>query len=242
VDQDHHDRHTQQPVEHGPKIPSARFTIKEPVVSSPLGDNTSIAPRCGRCMLCGTMTLLIVGVALFIGAHLIPSVPSLRDRLKRQVGGNAYRGLFALVSLVGFVLVVMGMGRASSVPLWDPPAWGHRVPVFVMPVALILFVAAFMPTNLKRLTRHPMLWGVTLWAAVHLVANNGDLASLILFGSFGAFSLFDMWSANQRGTQLSSKAVPYWRDLLVVVVGGVVFMGLLHSHAMLFGMPVSLGM
>jgi len=187
------------------------------------------------------MTLLIVGVALFIGAHLIPSVPSLRDRLKRQVGGNAYRGLFALVSLVGFVLLVMGMGRAPFVPLWDPPAWGHRVPVFGMLLALTLFVAAFMPTNLKRLTRHPMLWGVTLWAAVHLVAN-GDLASLILFGSFGAFSLFDMWSANQRGARLSSKAVPYWRDLLVVAVGGVVYMGLLHSHALLFGMPVSLGM
>jgi uncharacterized membrane protein len=192
-------------------------------------------------MLSRTMTLLIVGVALFIGAHLIPSVPSLRDRLKKHVGGNAYRGLFALVSLVGFVLLVMGMGRAPFVPLWDPPPWGHRVPVFAMPVALTLFVAAFMPTNLKRLTRHPMLWGVTLWAAVHLVAN-GDLASLILFGSFGAFSLFDMWSANQRGAQLSSKAVPYWRDLLVVAVGGVVFMGLLHSHALLFGMPVSLGM
>jgi len=192
-------------------------------------------------MLSRTMTLLIVGVALFIGTHLVPSVPSLRDRLKKQVGGNAYRGLFALVSLVGFVLLVMGMGRAPFVPLWDPPAWGHRVPVFGMPVALVLFVAAFMPTNLKRLTRHPMLWGVTLWAAVHLGAN-GDLASLILFGSFGAFSLFDMWSANQRGALLSSKAVPYWRDLLVVVVGGVVFMGLLHSHAMLFGMPVSLGM
>jgi uncharacterized membrane protein len=192
-------------------------------------------------MLSRTMTLLIVGVALFIGAHLIPSVPSLRDRLKKQVGGNAYRGLFALVSLVGFVLLVMGMGRAPFVPLWDPPPWGHRVPVFGMPLALTLFVAAFMPTNLKRLTRHPMLWGVTLWAAVHLVAN-GDLASLVLFGSFGAFSLFDMWSANQRGAQLSSKAVPYWRDLLVVAVGGVVFMGLLHSHAMLFGMPVSLGM
>lgn len=192
-------------------------------------------------MLSRTMTLLIVGVALFIGAHLIPSVPSLRDRLKRQVGGNAYRGLFALVSLVGFVLLVMGMGRAPFVPLWDPPAWGHRVPVFGMLLALTLFVAAFMPTNLKRLTRHPMLWGVTLWAAVHLVAN-GDLASLILFGSFGAFSLFDMWSANQRGARLSSKAVPYWRDLLVVAVGGVVYMGLLHSHALLFGMPVSLGM
>jgi uncharacterized membrane protein len=187
------------------------------------------------------MSLLILGIALFIGAHLIPSAPALRSRLQERVGGNAYRGLFALVSLIGFVLLVVGMGRAPSVPLWDPPAWGHRVPVFGMPVALTLFVAALMPTNLKRLTRHPMLWGVTLWAAVHLLAN-GDLASLILFGSFGAFSLFDMWSANRRGAELSAKVVPYWRDLLVVAIGAIVYVGLLHSHGMLFGTPVSLGM
>jgi uncharacterized membrane protein len=186
------------------------------------------------------MTLLILGVAVFIGAHLIPSAPSLRSRLQKRVGANAYRGLFALVSLAGFVLLVVGMGRAPDVPLWDPPSWGHRVPVFGMPVALILFVAAFMPTNLKRLTRHPMLWGVTIWAAVHLLAN-GDLASLILFGSFGAFSLFDMWSANQRGAKLSSKVVPYWRDVLVIVVGAIVYVGLLHSHELLFGVPVALG-
>jgi len=186
------------------------------------------------------MITLILGVAIFIGAHLIPSAPSLRNRLQERVGRNAYRGLFALVSLVGFVLLVVGMGRAPSVPLWDPPAWGHRIPVFGMPVALILLVAAFMPTNLKRFTRHPMLWGVTIWAAAHLLAN-GDLAALILFGSFGAFSLFDMWSANRRGAELSSKVVPYWRDLLVVLVGGIVYVGLLHSHALLFGVPVALG-
>jgi uncharacterized membrane protein len=108
-----------------------------------------------------------------------------------------------------------------------------------MPVALILFVAAFMPTNLKRFTRHPMLWGVTIWAAVHLLAN-GDLASLILFGSFGAFSLFDMWSANRRGAELSSRVVPYGRDLLAVVGGGIVYVAFLYGHAWLFGVPVVL--
>lgn len=186
------------------------------------------------------MTILILGVAIFIGVHLVPSAPSLRSRLQERVGRNRYRGLFALVSLLGFVLLVIGMGRAPSVPLWDPPEWGHRVPVFAMPVALTLLVGAFMPSNLKRFTRHPMLWGVTIWAAAHLLAN-GDLASLILFGSFGAFSLFDMWSANQRGAELSTRVVPYWRDLLVILVGTIVYVGLLHSHGRLFGVPVALG-
>lgn len=136
-------------------------------------------------------------------------------------------------------MLVVGMGQAPRVPVWNPPAWGARVPVFAMPVALTLLVAAFMPTNLKRLTPHPMLWGVTVWAAAHLMAN-GDLASLILFGSFGAFSLFDMWSANRRGAELSTRVVPYWRDVLVIAVGVIAYVGLLHSHEMLFGMPVSL--
>ena len=183
------------------------------------------------------MTTLILGIALFIGVHLVPSAPPLRSRLRGRVGAKAYSGLFALVSLIGFVLLVVGMGRAPFVPLWGPPAWAHRVAVLGMPVALTLFIAAFMPTNLKRFTRHPMLWGVTIWAAVHLLAN-GDLASLILFGSFGVFSLFDMWSANRRGAELSSRVVPYWRDLIVVVGGGIVYVALLHGHAWLFGVPV----
>ena len=184
------------------------------------------------------MGILVLGVVIFIGAHLVPSIPSVRDSLTERLGRNPYRGLFSLVSLTGFVLLVIGMGRAPFVPIWNPPPWAPRVAVWVMPVALTLLVAAFFPTNLKRVTRHPMLWGVTVWAAVHLLAN-GDLAGLILFGSFGAFSLFDMWSANRRGADLSSKAVPLWRDLLVVMVGGIVYMGFLHSHAMLFSVAVA---
>lgn len=183
------------------------------------------------------MTLLTVGIAIFIGVHLVPSAPALSNPLRKRVGNNPYRGLFSLVSLVGFVLLVVGMGRAPFVPLWSPPIWGRQVAVWVMPVALMLLVGAFTPTNLKRFTRHPMLWGVTVWATVHLLAN-GDLASLILFGSFGAFSVFDMWSANRRGAELSSSVVPFWRDLLVILIGGLAYVALLHSHAWLFGMPV----
>ena len=183
------------------------------------------------------MRILVLGVAMFIGVHLIPSVPSLRDRLRERLGNNPYRGLFSLVSLTGFVLLVLGKGRAPFVPLWEPPAWAPQIAVWVMPFALTLLVAAFLPSNLKRVTRHPMLWGVTVWAAVHLVAN-GDLASLILFGSVGAFALFDMCSANRRGAELSSKVVPYWRDLLVIAVGALAYVGFLHGHAMLFGIPV----
>lgn len=182
--------------------------------------------------------LLIIGVAVFIGAHLLPSVPSLRDRLRERIGVGPYMGLFSLVALTGFVLTVLGMGRAPVVHLWTPPAWGRQVAILVMPIALTLFIGAYMPSNLKRFIRHPMLAGVVLWAAVHLLAN-GDLASLILFGSFGAFGLFDIWSANRRGAMRSERVAPLWQDGLLLVAGGVVYMAILHGHGWLFGMPVA---
>ena len=107
-----------------------------------------------------------------------------------------------------------------------------------MPVALTLFIGAYMPSNLKRFVRHPMLLGVALWATVHLLAN-GDLASLILFGSFGAFAVFDIWSANRRGAEHSTKVAPRWQDVLLVASGAIIYFGILHGHEWLFGMPVA---
>lgn len=184
------------------------------------------------------MALLIAGIVIFLGIHLVPSFPSLRNTFRELVGANPYRGLFSLVALTGLILIIVGMGRAPQVHLWTPPAWGRQVALYAMPVALTLFVGAYIPSNLKRFTRHPMLWGVAIWAVVHLLAN-GDLASLILFGSFGAFALFDMASANRRGASLAQKALPWWRDAILLVVGGVVYMGILHSHRLLFGVAVA---
>jgi uncharacterized membrane protein len=184
------------------------------------------------------MGLLIAGVAVFIGAHLLPSVPSIRGGLRDRLGVGPYMGLFSLVALTGLILIILGMGRAPSVHLWTPPAWGRQVAIVAMPVAVTLFIGAYLPSNLKRFIRHPMLLGVALWATVHLLAN-GDLASLILFGSFGAFAAFDIWSANRRGAQRSAKIAPLWQDVLLLIAGGVVYMGILHGHGWLFGMPVA---
>jgi len=80
--------------------------------------------------------------------------------------------------------------------------------------------------------------GVLVFIGVHLLAN-GDLASLILFGSFGAFAVFDIWSANRRGAERSAKVAPRWQDLLLVAAGAVVYVGILHGHGWLFGVPVA---
>jgi len=180
------------------------------------------------------MPWLVLGVVIFFGVHLVPSAPKLRKAARGRVGARAYQGIYALVALVGLVLIVVGMGRAPFIPLWNPPSWGRTVAIYAMPLALTLFIGAYMPSNLKRLTRHPMLWGVTLWAGLHLLAN-GDLASLLLFGSFGLYSLFDMASANRRGATLSKMVYPLWRDAALVVAALVVYAVVLHAHGWLFG-------
>ncbi len=183
------------------------------------------------------MLLLATGVAVFIGIHLVPSRPPLRDRLIQQLGFNGYRGVFSLVSLAALLLIIFGKRAAPRVPLWEPPSWGFEATVVGMPLAFILLAAAYLPNNLKRFTRHPMLWGVAVWAGLHLLSN-GDLASLILFGGFGAFAVFDMASSNRRGATLSNRMVPRSLDLLTVTVGLAAYGLFLYYHQALFGRSV----
>ncbi len=103
--------------------------------------------------------------------------------------------------------------------------------------AFILLTAAFLPSNIKRFTRHPMLWGFTLWAAAHLIAN-GDLASFMLFGTFGAYSVFGMISQNARGAEKSTKKVSLAKDMVVVGIGIALYVGFVLSHRWLFGVGV----
>lgn len=183
------------------------------------------------------MAVLVLGIVTFVGVHLVPSVPALRDGIVGRVGFNRYRGLFSLLAAAGLVLIIVGKAYAPTVPLWNPPSWGFRVSVIGMPIAFILLAAAYLPTNIKRVVKHPMLSAVAVWAGLHLLSN-GDLASLILFGGLGAFSLFDIVSANLRGTALPARGVAWWRDVVPVIGGVVVYFLFLHYHQALFGRAV----
>jgi len=177
------------------------------------------------------MTLLLIGLTIFIGIHLLPSFSSVREKLVNRYSLNTYKAGFTLVAALGLVLIILGHLGAPGIPLWIPPVWGRLAAHIIMLPALILFVAAKMPGNIKRYTRHPMLWGVTLWAAGHILAN-GDQASLIIFISIGSFALFDMVLANRRGAAYSQERKPITRDLLVVVVGVIVYLAILTIHPM----------
>jgi uncharacterized membrane protein len=131
----------------------------------------------------------------------------------------------------------MGWRRAPMVPVYAPPEWGHWLPRTLMLPALMLLAAAYIPSNVKRFTRHPMLWGTVLWAVAHLVAN-GDGRSLLLFGTFGAWALFDMWSANRRGAALRDQPLRLRYELAVIAAGIAAYALLARFHGSLFGVPV----
>lgn len=184
------------------------------------------------------MILLIVGIVIFLGIHALPWHQGLRQQLHNKLGEKAYKGIYSLIALIGLVLIIIGKGYAPFQSLWMPPTWGRTAAVPLMLVALILLPAANMPmSNIKRIVRHPMLIGIILWACAHLLAN-GDLASLILFASFGVYSLLAILSANSRKPKSPIAAVPITKDIMVIVAGTIAFALFLFAHRFLFGVPV----
>lgn len=180
------------------------------------------------------MHLLILGMVIFLAVHLVPTFVDLRQKLIGWKGEAFYKIGYSCAALVGLILIIIGKRRTAHVPVWDPPGWAYQVTEITMLVALILLPAAYLPNNLKRLMRHPFLTGLALWALSHLLVN-GDLASIVLFGGFGIFALFDIWSSNRRGAEKAEKKFPIYRDIVLVAVGVIVYSIILHLHPWLFG-------
>jgi len=180
------------------------------------------------------INILLLGAAIFIGVHLVPAFGALRDRLVERMSKKGYMILFVAVSWIGIGLMVWGKIKAPHTDIWFPPAWGHNAAMVIMFPSVLLLTAFKLPTNLKRITPHPMMWGFVLWAVAHLLSN-GDLSSIILFGSLGIYSIIAMLSANQRGAHPSKEKVPVLRDVAVLGVGTLVYIVLLYLHPYLFG-------
>jgi uncharacterized membrane protein len=180
------------------------------------------------------MLLLIIGMVIFLAVHLIPTFVAFRQKLIAWKGEAYYKIGYSCAALIGLILIIIGKGRAEYIPLWDPPDWSYHVTQIAMLVALIFLPAAYIPTNLKRFLRNPFLTGLALWALSHLLVS-GDLASIVLFGGFGAFALFDIWSSNRRGAEKADITFPVYRDIVLVVIGIIVYGAILHLHPYFFG-------
>ena len=173
--------------------------------------------------------ILILGLLVFLGTHVFVSFREARARAIAQLGLPAYRGLFALVSLAGLALIVWGYAdyRAHGwIDVWSPPAFMRHITVGLMLFSVIFMVAAFVPSHIKARLKHPMLASVKTWAFAHLLSN-GDLGSILLFGTFLAWGVYARISAKRR-TDLKPIAAPagWTNDALVVAIGIVVYLAL----------------
>ena len=186
------------------------------------------------------MPLLIAGLVLFLGVHSVAIVaPSLRTRMIHRVGEGAWKGLYALVSLTGFVLICYGFSLARRAPmmLYSPPPWLQHVALVVMLPVFPLLLAAYLPGRIKAAVKHPMLTAVKTWAFAHLLAN-GTAADVLLFGGFLAWAVADRISLKRRSVATAPPAAPRrpWNDAVAVVLGLAIYavtIGWLHLR--LFG-------
>ena len=187
------------------------------------------------------MSILILGLALFLGGHSLRILaPGWRDRQIARWGEKAYKAVYALVSLVGLILIVKGYGQARLDPvvLWAPIRGLQHLAVLLMLVAMVLAVAALVPRNaLARKLRHPTALSAKVWALAHLLANH-TLADVWLFGGFLLWSVLAFRAGRQRDrlnppAPVTSSSVATVAVLAVGVIAWAVFV--MGAHRALFG-------
>jgi uncharacterized membrane protein len=225
----------------------------------------------------GLLSLVIAGAA-FCGSHILLSSTRLRGSLRDQLGERGFLAVYSLTSLVIFAWFVAAYSAAPTIVLWPRQRWTALVPVSVMPFAAILLVAGYSTRNptavgmersaraddpapgILRVTRHPVLWAIGLWASSHVIAN-GDLGSLVFFGLLAALALggtmlidrkkqLALGSNWSRLAQVTSN-VPFaalvagrtglrWRDIgfLRITAGLLLYAVLYLAHPIITGLPV----
>ncbi len=183
------------------------------------------------------MTLLCIGLALFLGVHLVPVLTPLRNALYERHGEKRYKGMFSAAAGLGLVLIVVGFAVAPAEPrVFDPWPEARKLAASTVTLSLILIAAANMKGYLRAWLKHPMLLGTIIWATVHLLAN-GELRTTLMFGGFLAWAVIDLVSAIARGAV--KRFTPSVRFDLMAVVGGIVISLLIATfHRWLFGVAV----
>lgn len=188
------------------------------------------------------LAILVLGLVVFLAAHGFVSMRGARAKVIARLGLNGYRGLFGIVALIGLAIIVWGYGdyRAHGlIHVWSPPAFMRHITVGLMLFAAIFFTAAFIPSHIKTKLKHPMLAGIKTWALAHLLSN-GDLGSILLFGSFLAWGVIARIAAKRRGDLGATTAPAGWtNDVIVIVIGIVIYLALGYAfHPMVIGVPV----
>ncbi|MFN3494459.1 MAG: NnrU family protein [Hydrogenophaga sp.] len=188
------------------------------------------------------MLMLIAGLVLFLGVHSVSIVSrSGRDALVQRLGEGAWKGLYSLIALAGFVLIVYGYAQAREAPVLLytlPTGFRHLAALLMLPV-FVLLAAAYLPGRIQRAARHPMLLAVKFWALAHLLAQSatgGTLADVLLFCGFLAWAVADRISVKRRGVAVPSAPGSVVNDAIALVLGlGIYVLFVVWAHAWLFG-------
>jgi uncharacterized membrane protein len=195
------------------------------------------------------LLVMILGLVLFFGVHLITTQRQLRAGVVAAMGEGAYKAVYGLVALAGLVLIAWGFAayrKAGMIEVWEPLVSAgvltvlRHITVALMLPAVILVAASYIRGRIYVAVKHPMLAGIKLWAAAHLLAN-GDLGSIILFGSFLAWAVFDRVSLKRRADN-GAPPIPVGglsNDLIAIAVGIVAYLALAFVfHPVVIGVPV----
>jgi uncharacterized membrane protein len=189
------------------------------------------------------LLVLILGLVLFLGVHLLTTQRKLRAQVITATGEGGYKLGYTLVSFAGLALIVWGFAKYRAtgwIDVWYPPVAFRHITVALLLPAIILVVASYIRGRIYTKLKHPMLAGIKLWAASHLLAN-GDLGSILLFGSFLAWAVYDRISLKHR-TDAGAPPIPVGgpgNDLIAVAVGVVAYLALAFAfHPVVIGVPV----
>jgi uncharacterized membrane protein len=189
------------------------------------------------------MGLLVIGLVLFLGAHVFVTLRAPRAAVIARIGEWPYKGLMGLVSLVGLIVIGYGFARYRAtdwIAVWSPPRWTYHIPELLMWPASICVVAAYARGNIWRKLKHPFLVGVKTWAVAHLISN-GDLGSIVLFGSVLAWAVYDRITLKRR-TDPGAPAIPVGglrNDIIALLIGTLLYLALgLVFHPLVVGVPV----
>jgi uncharacterized membrane protein len=188
------------------------------------------------------LVLEILGLVIFLGAHVFVTMRDRRAALIKAIGAGPYRGLFSLVSIIGIVLLGYGYAQYRAeglIMVWYPPGWTRHIVEALMWPASILVVAAYIRGNIARVLKHPMLAGVKTWAVAHLCAN-GDLGGIILFGAILLWAGYDRATLKRR-TDAGAPLIPMGgtrNDIIAIVVGTILYLALgFLFHPLVIGLP-----
>lgn len=182
------------------------------------------------------MLIFVIGLIAFIGLHLIPYFAiDFRAKQIERFGKMGYRGMFAVAVALSLTAIIMGWRSIDPGFVYAHPTWGyHATPLLVL-IGFILFFASNAPTNIKRVVRHPQMTGIFLWAVGHLMSN-GELRSVILFGSFALWSVIAIFAANRRdGVWIKPNKQPLIKDIITIVIALAAYAGFTYFHEAIIG-------